>query len=75
MKIKHIEYFHNLYLTFLEYDGNLLRREFFGCEDIKIDNRPDTAASDDQVCSVFCTCTHTQPHANLTFITLSLEAV
>jgi len=34
VKIKHIEYFHNLYLTFLEYDGNLLRREFFGCDEI-----------------------------------------
>jgi len=34
VKIKHIEYFRNLYLTFLEYDGNLLRREFFGCEEI-----------------------------------------
>lgn len=29
--IKHIEFFRNLYLTFLEYDGNLLRREIFGC--------------------------------------------
>lgn len=34
VKIKHIEYFRNLYLTFLEYDGNLLRREFFGCSDV-----------------------------------------
>lgn len=31
MKNKHIEFFRNLYLTFLEYDGNLLRRELFGC--------------------------------------------
>lgn len=31
VKNKHIEYFRNLYLTFLEYDGNLLRRELFGC--------------------------------------------
>lgn len=28
---KHLEYFRNLYLTFLEYDGNLLRRELIGC--------------------------------------------
>ncbi|KAK6637777.1 Xylosyl- and glucuronyltransferase large2 [Polyplax serrata] len=28
---KHVEFFRNLYLTFLEYDGNLLRRELFGC--------------------------------------------
>ena len=33
MKVKneHIEFFRNLYLTFLEYDGNLLQREIFGC--------------------------------------------
>jgi len=50
VKIKHIEYFHNLYLTFLEYDGNLLRREFFGCEDDDDDDkRADTLLSDSQV--------------------------
>ncbi|XP_029063591.1 LARGE xylosyl- and glucuronyltransferase 2 isoform X7 [Monodon monoceros] len=31
VKNKHVESFRNLYLTFLEYDGNLLRRELFGC--------------------------------------------
>lgn len=31
MKNKHAGSFRNLYLTFLEYDGNLLRRELFGC--------------------------------------------
>ncbi|XP_029438002.1 LARGE xylosyl- and glucuronyltransferase 2 isoform X2 [Rhinatrema bivittatum] len=31
VKNKHVELFRNLYLTFLEYDGNLLRRELFGC--------------------------------------------
>lgn len=31
MQNKHVEFFRNLYLTFLEYDGNLLRRELFGC--------------------------------------------
>ncbi|XP_036181970.1 LARGE xylosyl- and glucuronyltransferase 2 isoform X3 [Myotis myotis] len=31
VKNKHAEFFRNLYLTFLEYDGNLLRRELFGC--------------------------------------------
>lgn len=29
---KHVEYFRNMYLTFLQYDGNLLRRELFYCE-------------------------------------------
>ena len=30
VKNKHLEYFRNLHLTFLEYDGNLLRRELIG---------------------------------------------
>ncbi|XP_078334366.1 xylosyl- and glucuronyltransferase LARGE1-like [Crassostrea virginica] len=29
---KHVDYFRNLHLAFVEYDGNLLRRELFGCE-------------------------------------------
>ncbi|XP_036883962.1 LARGE xylosyl- and glucuronyltransferase 2 isoform X3 [Sturnira hondurensis] len=31
VKNKHVEFFRTLHLTFLEYDGNLLRRELFGC--------------------------------------------
>lgn len=31
MKNKHAEFFRNLHLTFLGYDGKLLRRELFGC--------------------------------------------
>ncbi|XP_003746329.1 LARGE xylosyl- and glucuronyltransferase 2 [Galendromus occidentalis] len=31
VKNKHVQYFRNLYLTFLEYDGNLLRRELISC--------------------------------------------
>ncbi|XP_008832381.1 LARGE xylosyl- and glucuronyltransferase 2 [Nannospalax galili] len=31
VKNKHAEFFRNLYLTFLGYDGRLLRRELFGC--------------------------------------------
>ena len=31
MKNKHAEFFRNQFLTFLEYDGNLLRRELFNC--------------------------------------------
>ncbi len=38
VKNKHIEYFRNLYLTFLEYDGNLLRRELFACGSTKSTN-------------------------------------
>ncbi|XP_071965746.1 xylosyl- and glucuronyltransferase LARGE1-like [Antedon mediterranea] len=32
VKNKHIDFFRNLYLSFLEYDGNLLRRELFSCD-------------------------------------------
>ena len=35
VKNKHVEFFRNLYLTFLEYDGNLLWRELFGCAEGK----------------------------------------
>ncbi|CAG2161830.1 unnamed protein product [Oppiella nova] len=35
VKNKHLEFFRNLYLTFLEYDGNLLRRELIGCNNSK----------------------------------------
>ncbi|XP_073514952.1 xylosyl- and glucuronyltransferase LARGE2 isoform X2 [Phyllobates terribilis] len=31
VKNKHVELFRTLYLTFLEYDGSLLRRELIGC--------------------------------------------
>ncbi|XP_022363249.1 LARGE xylosyl- and glucuronyltransferase 2 isoform X1 [Enhydra lutris kenyoni] len=31
VKNKHVGYFRNLHLTFLGYDGSLLRRELFGC--------------------------------------------
>ncbi|XP_048215482.1 xylosyl- and glucuronyltransferase LARGE2 isoform X2 [Perognathus longimembris pacificus] len=31
VKNKHADFFRNLYLTFLGYDGKLLRREIFGC--------------------------------------------
>lgn len=36
VKNKHVEFFRNLYLTFLEYDGNLLRRELFSCNVTRI---------------------------------------
>lgn len=36
VKNKHVEFFRNLYLTFLEYDGNLLRRELIGCNNSKV---------------------------------------
>jgi len=47
---KHIEFFRNLYLTFLEYDGHLLRKELFGCRLSKILNtvRPNQLNEDDE---------------------------
>uniref|UniRef100_A0AAR2KAL1 LARGE xylosyl- and glucuronyltransferase 2 n=1 Tax=Pygocentrus nattereri TaxID=42514 RepID=A0AAR2KAL1_PYGNA len=54
VKNKHVEFFRNLYLTFLEYDGNLLRRELFGCpsqassESTKLQNALEELDEDDQ---------------------------
>ena len=35
---KHMSYFRNLYLTFLQYDGNLLRRELYSCQTEETDS-------------------------------------
>ncbi|XP_068166503.1 xylosyl- and glucuronyltransferase LARGE2s [Antennarius striatus] len=54
VKNKHVEFFRNLYLTFLEYDGNLLRRELFGCpspaspESVKLQEALEELDEDDQ---------------------------
>nr|XP_057934289.1 xylosyl- and glucuronyltransferase LARGE2s [Doryrhamphus excisus]XP_057934291.1 xylosyl- and glucuronyltransferase LARGE2s [Doryrhamphus excisus]XP_057934292.1 xylosyl- and glucuronyltransferase LARGE2s [Doryrhamphus excisus]XP_057934293.1 xylosyl- and glucuronyltransferase LARGE2s [Doryrhamphus excisus] len=54
VKNKHVEFFRNLYLTFLEYDGNLLRRELFGCwsqaspESIQLQTALEDLDEDDQ---------------------------
>ncbi|XP_033979941.1 LARGE xylosyl- and glucuronyltransferase 2 [Trematomus bernacchii] len=54
VKNKHVEFFRNLYLTFLEYDGNLLRRELFGCpsqaspESVKLQAALEDLDEDDQ---------------------------
>ncbi|KAJ7986204.1 hypothetical protein DPEC_G00348360 [Dallia pectoralis] len=54
VKNKHVEFFRNLYLTFLEYDGNLLRRELFGCpsqatsESIQLQETLEELDEDDQ---------------------------
>ncbi|XP_036391265.1 LARGE xylosyl- and glucuronyltransferase 2-like isoform X2 [Megalops cyprinoides] len=54
VKNKHVEFFRNLYLTFLEYDGNLLRRELFGCpsqpnsESIRLQDALEELDEDDQ---------------------------
>ncbi|KAJ8272340.1 hypothetical protein COCON_G00111990 [Conger conger] len=54
VKNKHVEFFRNLYLTFLEYDGNLLRRELFGCpsqpssESVRLQDALEELDEDDQ---------------------------
>ncbi|KAI8488043.1 LARGE xylosyl- and glucuronyltransferase 2 [Branchiostoma belcheri] len=52
VKNKHVEFFKNMYLTFLEYDGNLLRRELFGCEKVQhldeVDQKLNALDEDDQ---------------------------
>ncbi|XP_065205204.1 xylosyl- and glucuronyltransferase LARGE2s-like [Planococcus citri] len=55
VKNKHIEFFRNLYLTFLEYDGNLLRRELFGCNTTisSVLNRNITELTEDDPCYEF----------------------
>uniref|UniRef100_A0AAY4D703 LARGE xylosyl- and glucuronyltransferase 2 n=1 Tax=Denticeps clupeoides TaxID=299321 RepID=A0AAY4D703_9TELE len=48
VKNKHVEFFRNLYLTFLEYDGNLLRRELFGCPSQQLQVALEELDEDDQ---------------------------
>eukprot|EP00795_Rhopilema_esculentum_P011669 gene11669-21919_t len=49
---KHVEFFRNMYLTFLQYDGNLLRRELFYCDigDQKQDEKETKNIADDDPC-------------------------
>ena len=49
VKNKHAEFFRNLHLTFLEYDGNLLRRELFGCNYTRSSSPMSTNILEDQV--------------------------
>ncbi|KAI8781242.1 xylosyl- and glucuronyltransferase LARGE1-like [Biomphalaria glabrata] len=46
VKNKHVEFFRNMYLTFLEYDGNLLRRELFGCSNSTSNQTQDVVIND-----------------------------
>ncbi|XP_072153675.1 xylosyl- and glucuronyltransferase LARGE2s [Bemisia tabaci] len=55
VKNKHIEFFRNLYLTFLEYDGNLLRQELFGCNLTKTTRKDEELSklNEEDVCYEF----------------------
>jgi len=52
MKFKHMEYYRTLYLTFIEYDGNVLRREVFSHNQLTINDRAPAGQTDDQVCVI-----------------------
>ncbi|CAG5128262.1 unnamed protein product, partial [Candidula unifasciata] len=46
VKNKHVEFFRNMYLTFLEYDGNLLRKELLGCSNNTSNQTQEVVLSD-----------------------------
>jgi len=52
VKNKHAEFFRNLHLTFLEYDGNLLRRELFGCSNYSNSKQSSSYINHEQVCVI-----------------------
>jgi len=60
VKNKHADWFRNQYLTFLEYDGNLLRRELFNCPSKELEPKV-TEVPDLQAASL-----STSPHQNNT---------
>lgn len=64
VKNKHVEFFRNLYLTFLEYDGNLLRRELFGCPS-ETDHNSENVGDPDRVSA--CVVLTTQKKNELIF--------
>ncbi|XP_069821440.1 xylosyl- and glucuronyltransferase LARGE2 [Dendropsophus ebraccatus] len=53
VKNKHVELFRTLYLTFLEYDGSLLRRELIGCPSDKEEEEALEQLDEEDVCYDF----------------------
>ncbi|XP_056383601.1 xylosyl- and glucuronyltransferase LARGE2 [Hyla sarda] len=53
VKNKHVELFRTLYLTFLEYDGSLLRRELIGCPSDKEQEEALDQLDEEDVCYDF----------------------
>ena len=47
MKNKNVEYFRNHYLTFLQFDGNLLRRDLINCNSSSPTSKDKTPANVD----------------------------
>ncbi|XP_006896830.1 PREDICTED: glycosyltransferase-like protein LARGE2 [Elephantulus edwardii] len=79
VKNKHAEFFRNLHLTFLEYDGNLLRRELFGCPSQlppRAEQLQRTLAQldEDDACFEFQQQRLTVPRVHLTFLPFELPS-
>ncbi|XP_069596151.1 xylosyl- and glucuronyltransferase LARGE2 isoform X1 [Ranitomeya imitator] len=53
VKNKHVELFRTLYLTFLEYDGSLLRRELIGCPSDKEQEEALDQLDEEDICYDF----------------------
>uniref|UniRef100_A0A6A7FS34 Glycosyltransferase-like protein LARGE1 n=2 Tax=Hirondellea gigas TaxID=1518452 RepID=A0A6A7FS34_9CRUS len=72
---KHIEYFRNLHLTFLEYDGNLLRRELFGCNTSSVaqTRNPLQQLNEDDDCYEFRRARHTSYRTHIFYIAPQLK--
>ena len=49
MKNKNVEYFRNHYLTFLQFDGNLLRRDLINCNSSVQTSKEVTPKNDDVI--------------------------
>ncbi|KAL7647737.1 UNVERIFIED_CONTAM: hypothetical protein RMT77_001346 [Armadillidium vulgare] len=74
VKNKHIEFFRNLHLTFLEYDGNLLRRELFGCNNSRsLPPNPLSQLSEEDECYDFRRAKVTNYRTHLFFLDYEYE--
>lgn len=68
VKNRNVEYFRNHFLTFLQYDGNLLRRELFDC------NATSTTIPLLKVSSIFCSSGFECKFCTDNFLLVSVES-
>ncbi|XP_076311862.1 xylosyl- and glucuronyltransferase LARGE2s-like isoform X2 [Tachypleus tridentatus] len=75
VKNKHVEFFRNLYLTFLEYDGNLLRQELIGCNKSRTNHVEDVlnTIDEDDPCYEFRRARVVQHRTHLYYIEYDYE--
>lgn len=74
VKNKHMEFFRNLYLTFLEYDGNLLRRELFGCNLTRTTQQQDLSSlNEEDPCYELLTARFTSYRTHLYYLQYDYE--